>query len=89
MPTKRYLVSGRVQGVGFRYYVLQTASRLGMRGEVRNMPDGRVECLAAGDSDQHRKLHEALKRGPAMSRVTEVLEGNAPEFSGGGFQITY
>ncbi|MCB1326629.1 MAG: acylphosphatase [Spirochaetales bacterium] len=68
----RYLVSGRVQGVGFRYYVSSRARTLGLAGFVRNLPDGRVECAARGDEAQLQALEADLRAGPAMSRVTNV-----------------
>ena len=68
----RYLVSGRVQGVGFRYYVSSRARALGLAGFVRNLPDGRVECAAGGDVRQLEALEGDLRAGPAMSRVTNV-----------------
>lgn len=65
-------VSGRVQGVGFRYYAAHVAQGLGLVGTVRNTPDGCVEAVAEGDEV---KLHEflvALHRGPHSAEVTEV-----------------
>jgi acylphosphatase len=49
MTTKKFVVSGRVQGVGFRYFVVREAEALSLAGWVRNLPDGRVEVLASGD----------------------------------------
>lgn len=68
----RYLVSGVVQGVGFRYFVRRQAERLGVRGWVRNLPDGRVEVVAGGDPDVLSELEKALWAGPSRSRVTDV-----------------
>lgn len=68
----RYLVSGVVQGVGFRYFVLRQAERVGVVGWVRNLPDGRVEVVAGGESDQLSELEKALWTGPSRSRVTGV-----------------
>ena len=86
----QYIIRGRVQGVGFRYFVLNTARRLNLVGTVRNLPDGAVECRARGNADQHRELEQALRKGPPMSRVEGVssvnLSGIEPTDS---FEITY
>ena len=71
---KRYLVSGRVQGVGFRYFTQAAAEKLRIGGFVRNLRDGRVEVFAVGTPQQHRDLLAMLERGPRFSSVTEVLE---------------
>lgn len=68
----RYIVSGVVQGVGFRYFVLRQAERLGITGWVRNLPDGRVEVVAAGAPEPMAELEGALHGGPSRSRVTGV-----------------
>lgn len=68
----RYLVSGRVQGVGFRYFVLREASRLGLSGFVRNLADGRVEVVAAGPEGMLSRLEALLWRGPVMANVKMV-----------------
>jgi acylphosphatase len=57
-------VSGIVQGVGFRWFVREKARRLGLNGWVRNLPDGSVEVVAAGDDGQLELLKEELRRGP-------------------------
>lgn len=66
------LVYGRVQGVGFRYFVQKNAIKLGVRGWVRNNEDGSVEVLAYGESPEILRLLDLLKQGPTMSYVTEV-----------------
>jgi len=71
--TKRYLVSGRVQGVGFRYFVRGEAMRLGLTGYAANLADGRVEVLATGDGPALDELEAALGRGPSAARVTRVV----------------
>jgi len=71
---KRYLVSGRVQGVGFRYFTQAAAEKLRVGGFVRNLHDGRVEVFAVGTPQQHSELRAMLERGPRFSSVTEVLE---------------
>jgi acylphosphatase len=71
---KRYLVSGMVQGVGFRYFTQAAAEKLRIGGFVRNLRDGRVEVFAIGTPQQHQELRAILERGPRFSSVTEVLE---------------
>lgn len=70
--TLRALVQGRVQGVGFRFFVVREARRLGLTGVVRNLPNGGVEILARGDPDSLQQLVGKLERGPILSRVDHV-----------------
>jgi acylphosphatase len=70
--TVRLTISGRVQGVGSRYWAMTTAQRLGLRGWVRNRIDGSVEALVAGDSESVGRLIEACRRGPSQARVERV-----------------
>jgi len=72
--TRRYIVTGRVQGVGFRWFVEKEARKIGVSGWVRNTDDGSVEVLASGTSDQLERLRKALKQGPRAARVDEVQE---------------
>ena len=74
---KRYFVSGIVQGVGFRFFVVHVAEKLHVSGYVRNLADGRVEVFAMGTPSQLAKLKAALERGPRFSSVTEVREETA------------
>lgn len=69
---RAYRVVGRVQGVGFRYWTLRTAERLGLSGSVRNLPDGSVEVQAAGTEESLGRLARALVEGPPASRVERV-----------------
>jgi acylphosphatase len=69
---KRYFVRGRVQGVGFRFFVVDLARGLGLRGFTRNLPDGRVEVVAQGDTGSLARLEGDLHNGPALSRVEGV-----------------
>ena len=69
---RRYLVSGRVQGVGFRYFVHDAATREGVTGYVRNLPDGRVEAHVEGDSDAVTRVEWAIRSGPGGARVEHV-----------------
>jgi len=68
------MVSGRVQGVGFRNYVEHLADKLGLSGYVRNRRDGSVEVYAMGNGEQLNKLSFALEKGPMLSHVTDVRE---------------
>ena len=81
----RWLVTGRVQGVGFRWFVLQAARRLGISGDVRNLRDGAVEIRARGAADDLGALLEEGRRGPDGARVDGVersaIDGS-PEFDG-------
>jgi len=71
--TCRFLVSGMVQGVGFRWFVARHARALGLTGYARNLPDGRVEVVACGaQTEALRRLEERLRAGPASARVTQV-----------------
>lgn len=72
MATKRIFVSGRVQGVGYRDWVVRTAQRTGITGWVRNVRDGRVEILVAGEDDLVDTLVEGLNQGPPLARVDHV-----------------
>lgn len=65
-------VTGRVQGVGFRWWTRRTAGALGLRGAVRNRADGSVELSAEGSAEALRQLEEQLRRGPASARVRDV-----------------
>lgn len=70
--TGRYLVSGRVQGVGFRWFVARRARELAVTGFVRNLPDGRVEVVAAGEPGALEMLCRVLHEGPPAARVQTV-----------------
>jgi len=69
---RRYLISGEVQGVGFRYFTLRVAERIGVRGWVRNLPNGSVEVEGEGTAEQLALLEERLRQGPAAASVTNV-----------------
>lgn len=85
---KRYFVSGRVQGVGFRYYVQDHAAVEGVHGYVRNLPDGRVEALLEGDDESVLRVERALRRGPAGARVEDVVvETSVPSGRATGFSV--
>jgi acylphosphatase len=74
MISRRYIVRGRVQGVGFRWFVEYEARQLGLAGWVRNNIDGSVEVLAMGSGQQHAALLGKLHDGPRAARVDDVKE---------------
>jgi acylphosphatase len=78
MRAKHYLVRGRVQGVGYRYFALEAAERLGVRGYARNLPTGEVEVHAEADEATLEMFKRALESGPRMARVTQVVESELP-----------
>jgi acylphosphatase len=85
-----YLVKGRVQGVGFRWFVHQEAAELGLRGWVRNTDQGHVEIVAAGKPEELTDLKDALRKGSRGSRVDAVEEQELVESEGaqlGPFEI--
>ena len=79
---KRFLVRGRVQGVGFRWFVEREAQLLGIAGWVRNNHDGSVEVLAQGSRDQLAGLHSRLREGPRAARVDSVEVSEAKPAEG-------
>lgn len=72
MTTQRIYVSGRVQGVSYRDWVVRTAQRFGLIGWVRNLRDGRVEILADGEDEALGQLVDACREGPPLARVEHV-----------------
>ena len=80
--TRRFLVRGRVQGVGFRWFVEREAFILQIAGWVRNNPDGTVEILAQGTRDQLAGLHSRLREGPRAARVDDVEVSEAQPVAG-------
>lgn len=70
----RYRITGAVQGVGFRWWARRTALELGLRGTVRNCPDGTVEVRAAGPPEALDRLREQLAAGPPAASVSRVQE---------------
>jgi len=88
----RAVVSGRVQGVGFRYFTRSAASRLSLGGFVRNLPDGRVEVSAAGDRRALEALLVVLRQGPPGAAVrgvdVEWVDGTDPGTPGAAREFT-
>lgn len=87
MRAYRYYASGRVQGVGYRYFVLREAEALGITGFARNLPDGRVEVVAEGPDEALAAFEERLRQGPAFATVTSVERAEAPPRGDAGFHI--
>jgi len=75
---KHYIIRGRVQGVGYRYFALEAAERFGVKGYVRNLPGGEVEIHAEAVGPALRVFRLELERGPRMARVSEVVESDLP-----------
>jgi len=75
---KKILVYGRVQGVGFRYFVQRSASNLGLTGSVRNLPDSTVEILVEGEEDLIDQFLEEVRSGPRMARVNRLEIEDVP-----------
>ena len=88
MVTKKVKIFGRVQGVGFRHYTKQNAGRLNIRGWVKNMPDGTVEALLAGDEENVEEILEKLESGPVPARVDRMKVDEAkPETLPDAFSV--
>jgi acylphosphatase len=88
LVARRFLISGRVQGVGFRYFTEAAASREGLHGWVRNLPDGRVEAWAEGDASAVERFERAVRHGPPGARVDRVdVDDEVPSGRGTGFDI--
>ena len=83
-------VTGRVQGVGYRFFVLRAARGLGLRGYVRNLPDGSVEVAAVGNMADLQALASALEEGPPPSIVEGVgLRWSQLDVTGDTFEVRY
>lgn len=74
MQYKRFVVSGHVQGVGFRFFTLQEAGKIGIKGYVKNRPEGSVEVVAVGTESQIAAFKNWLKKGPPTSAVCNLVE---------------
>ncbi|MEH3147296.1 MAG: acylphosphatase [Methylobacterium frigidaeris] len=87
--TVAIVVRGRVQGVGYRAWMRDEARALGLRGHVRNQPDGTVAAVVSGESGAVGRLLAACRRGPPGSRVEDVAESPSAEVPPAGFEIRY
>jgi acylphosphatase len=87
--TTKFLVSGMVQGVGFRWFVARHARSLGLAGYARNLPDGRVEVVVSGPDEALPTLEQLLRAGPANAQVDRVERSLAPTpvLAGNSFDI--
>ena len=85
---RRYVIGGRVQGVGFRFFAEEAAAREGLHGWVRNLPDGRVEISAEGDAEALERFERHIRHGPPAARVEQVeVDESAPTGRNTGFSI--
>ena len=85
---RKFLVSGQVQGVGFRFFAQDAARRDGLSGHVSNHADGTVEAVAEGEAEALDRFERALRRGPSRSRVEGVrVDGAEPTGLHAGFEI--
>lgn len=84
--TAHLRIAGRVQAVGYRAWAIETASRLRLRGWVRNRSDGSVEALVTGTEEAVAAMIEACREGPFAARVTEVLVSDADDDGNEGFR---
>ena len=87
MASCRFLVRGRVQGVGYRYFVLREAEGLGVSGFARNLPDGSVEVVAEADDAVLQQLEAHLRKGPSFAKVSGVERVEMAPRGGQGFHI--
>jgi len=87
MKTVRLLIRGRVQGVGYRAWALATATRLGLRGWVRNRADGSVEMRVSGTDDAVAAMIEACGRGPRGALVGEIRAADDEDEGSCGFVV--
>ena len=85
---RRYVIAGRVQGVGFRWFAHDAAAREAVHGWVRNLADGTVEAVVEGEAESVDRVEAALRRGPSGARVARVdVEEHPPEWRTAGFEI--
>ena len=85
---RRYLIDGRVQGVGFRLFAEAAAAREGLHGFVRNLPDGRVEIAAEGEAEAMERFERRVRHGPPSARVARVdVDDTVPTGRDTGFSI--
>ena len=74
----RWIIAGRVQGVGFRWFAVQRAQKLHISGWVTNLPDGRVEVVGRGTGSQLQALEQELRKGPSGANVETVEKSDIP-----------
>jgi len=85
---RRFLVTGRVQGVGYRFFTLTAGRREGINGWVRNLPDGRVEIVGEGDAEAMERFERAIRQGPSGARIEQVeVDAAIPSERVSGFNV--
>ena len=85
---RRYVISGRVQGVGFRFFAEAAAAREGLHGWVQNLPDGLVEVSAEGEAEAIERFERNIAHGPPGARVSDVrIDELVPAHRSTGFRI--
>lgn len=85
---RRFVIGGRVQGVGFRMFAQASASVENVHGYVRNLEDGRVEAVVEGDQESVDRVERALRRGPSSARIDSFdVEPATPTYRATGFSI--
>lgn len=90
MKRIHFVVHGRVQGVGFRYFTRECGIKLDLTGWVKNLPDGTVQCEAQGDNSQLDAFYTTLGQGPVLSRVTRIDKNEVSlRDEENGFKVTY
>jgi len=87
MASYRYIVRGRVQGVGYRYFVMREANALGVSGFARNLPDGSVEVVAEAADDVLGLFEERLRQGPSFATVSALDRSAIPARGDPSFHI--
>jgi acylphosphatase len=88
VAARRAVISGRVQGVGYRAFAQKTARDAGVRGWVRNLPDGSVETAVEGEESAVRRYLDTLRRGPFIGKVSAMTEEELPPQGFQLFEIT-
>ena len=87
---RRFIVKGRVQGVGFRYFAVRAARQAGVCGSVRNLADGTVEAIAEGPVESIKEFRAVLEHGPSYGHVEQVVEMEIrPTGRYTGFEVVY
>jgi len=85
---RRYTITGRVQGVGFRFFTEDAARREGLHGWVRNLVDGRVEIMAEGDAEAVDRFERHVRHGPPGARIEQIeVDHVAPTGNATGFSV--
>jgi acylphosphatase len=87
MASYRYIVRGRVQGVGYRYFVMREAAALGVSGFARNLPDGTVEVIAEAADDVLGLFEDRLREGPSFATVSALDRSSVTARGDQGFHI--